>query len=83
MDLFRKPLINSMVGTTGRQRVPKDSLFNLMFPVPTISEQNKITEILSSVDGKLDLLGQKKEYMETLKKGLMEDLLTGKTRVKV
>jgi type I restriction enzyme S subunit len=83
MDLFRKPLINSMVGTTGRQRVPKDSLFNLMFPVPTITEQNRITEILSSVDGELNLLDQKRQYMETIKKGIMEDLLTGKVRVKV
>lgn len=82
-NLFRKPLIDSMVGTTGRQRVPKDSLFSLAFPVPPISEQNKITEILSSIDDKLTLLSKKRENLETIKQGLMGDLLTGKVRVKV
>ena len=82
-NLFRKPLIDSMVGTTGRQRVPKDSLFSLAFPVPPISEQNKITEILSSIDDKLTLLSKKRENLETIKQRLMGDLLTGKMRVKV
>lgn len=83
MDLFRKPLINSMVGTTGRQRVPKDSLFNLIFPVPPFPEQKKIADILSTVDSILELLRNKKGKLETMKKGLMNDLLTGKVRVKV
>ena len=82
-SLFRKPLIDSMVGTTGRQRVPKDSLFSLSFPVPPIQEQQKITEILTTVDHKLELLRNKKTHLEKLKKGLMEDLLTGKVRVKI
>ncbi len=83
LSLFRKPLIDSMVGTTGRQRVPKDSLFNLSFPVPPIPEQQKISEILTTIDHKLELLRSKKTHLEELKKGMMEDLLTGRVRVKV
>lgn len=83
LSLFRKPLIDSMVGTTGRQRVPKDSLFSLSFPVPPFPEQQKIAEILTAVDNKLELLGNKKAKLEKLKKGLMSDLLTGKIRVKL
>ncbi|EQB71231.1 MAG: hypothetical protein AMDU1_APLC00031G0002 [Thermoplasmatales archaeon A-plasma] len=83
LSLFRKPLIDSMVGTTGRQRVPKDSLFNLSFPVPPIPEQQKISEILTTIDHKLELLRSKKTHLEELKKGMMEELLTGRVRVKI
>ena len=36
MDLYRQRLINSMIGTTGRQRIPKDSIYNLVFPIPPL-----------------------------------------------
>ena len=52
-------------------------------PVPPLPEQNQIAVILSAVDDKLDILQSKKFSYETLKKGLMEQLLTGKRRVKV
>ena len=83
LSLFRKPLIDSMVGTTGRQRVPKDSLFSLSFPVPPFPEQQKIAEILTTVDHKLEFLRNKKTHLEKLKKGLMGDLLTGRVRAKI
>jgi len=55
----------------------------LKLPLPSISEQQKIAEILSTVDKRLVLLRNKKERLERVKKGLMNDLLTGKRRVKV
>jgi type I restriction enzyme S subunit len=83
LGLLRKPLIDSMIGTTGRQRIPKESLFSLSVPTPPLPEQQKIAEILMTVDDKLKLLTSKREYLEKLKKGLMGDLLTGRVRVKV
>ena len=85
-DRFRKPLIDSMVGTTGRQRVPKDSLFNLSFPVPPISEQQKIAEILTTADRKIELIDREIQATEKLKRGLMQTLLTkgiGHTKFKM
>ncbi len=52
-------------------------------PLPPLPEQKKITEILSTVDKRLELLRNKKGRLEKVKKGLMNDLLTGKRRVKV
>jgi len=51
--------------------------------VPSIDEQIKLTNILESVDSKIE--GEKKylEKLIILKSGLMQDLLTGKVRVKV
>jgi type I restriction enzyme S subunit len=50
-------------------------------PLPPLSEQQKIAEILSSVDERLELLRKRKERLKRTKKGLMNDLLTGKKRV--
>ncbi len=48
-----------------------------------IEEQTKIAEILNSVDDKLEVLLEKKVSYQELKQGLMQQLLTGKIRVKV
>ncbi|RZJ55987.1 MAG: restriction endonuclease subunit S [Flavobacterium sp.] len=50
---------------------------------PSIEEQKKIGVILSSVDEKIDVLVEKKLNYQELKQGLMQQLLTGKIRVKV
>lgn len=52
-------------------------------PLPPIPEQQKIAEILSTVDRRLDALRNRKEKLGRIKKGLMNDLLTGKVRVKI
>jgi type I restriction enzyme S subunit len=53
----------------------------LKIPLPPLPEQKKIAEILSTVDKRLELLKKKKEKLERVKKGLMNDLLTGRRRV--
>jgi type I restriction enzyme, S subunit len=50
-------------------------------PHPPLPEQQKIAEILSSVDEKVEVLKEKKTYYQELKRGLMQQLLTGKIRV--
>ena len=51
--------------------------------VPPIKEQLKISEILNYADMQINLYKEKKEYLNLLKKGLMQQLLTGKIRVRV
>lgn len=67
--------------TTPHMRVPDCE--KILIKVPPIREQNRIASVLSSVDGKIDNLLTKKKKLESQKKGLMQDLLTGKVRVKV
>tara|TARA_R110000764_G_scaffold116646_1_gene203611 strand:- start:579 stop:1829 length:1251 start_codon:yes stop_codon:yes gene_type:complete len=50
---------------------------------PPLSEQQKIADILSEADAKIEKEQTQKTQLETLKKGLMQQLLTGKKRVKV
>lgn len=52
-------------------------------PLPPLPEQNKIAEILSTIDNRIQLLKEKKNKLERVKKGLMNELLTGRRRVKV
>ena len=51
--------------------------------VPPRDEQKQIASILTTVDDKLEVLQSKKSSYDTLKKGLMEQLLTGEMRVKI
>lgn len=50
-------------------------------PLPPLLEQQKIAEILSTVDKKLVLERERRGKLERIKKGLMNDLLTGRRRV--
>jgi len=56
---------------------------NLDIQIPPYAEQQKITEILSTVDKKLEILIKKRESLDKLKKWLMDNLLTGKIKVKI
>ena len=51
----RQYAIGQMTGTSGRQRVPVDSLDHLTVPVPPISIQRHIADILCALDGKIEL----------------------------
>jgi type I restriction enzyme S subunit len=64
-------------GITGRD------LQNIFIPLPSLYEQQRIAEILSGVDERLELLGKRKERLEIVKRGLMNDLLTGRKRVRI
>ena len=47
------------------------------------NEQNSLLSILSTADDEINLLNKKLEVLKEQKKGLMQQLLTGQTRVKV
>ncbi|MEM0379251.1 MAG: restriction endonuclease subunit S, partial [Nanopusillaceae archaeon] len=63
--------------------ITKDDLENLKVPLPSYSEQQKIAEILLTIDKKLKIERNRKRKLERIKQGLMDLLLTGKIRVKV
>jgi len=73
---FRNKIIASMIGTTGRQRASKESVEKLLIPLPPLPEQEKIAEVLSTVDEAIEKTGAAIEKTVRLKKGLMQRLLT-------
>ena len=75
-------LKSTKIGST-RPRVNLSDVRDMKMILPDLQEQEKIAEILSAADNKLELLRNKKTYLERIKKGLMNDLLTGKVRVNI
>ena len=53
-------------GTSGRQRVSKDVFNNLFLQVPPFQQQTSISNILSSLDDKIDLLHRQNKTLEQL-----------------
>ncbi len=52
---FRKAMIKSMTGTSGRQRVPKTAVEEFNFNLPSIEVQQKIAHSLKILDDKIAL----------------------------
>jgi type I restriction enzyme S subunit len=77
IDQCNKMMVGGQYPALSSSQVEK-----IKIPLPPLTEQKKISEILSAVDKKLELLREKKEKFERIKRGLMSDLLTGKNRVK-
>ena len=49
--------------------------------VPASAEQTAIAEVLSDMDAELAALEQRRDKTRALKQGMMQELLTGKTRL--
>ena len=56
---------------------------SIKIPIPSISEQNDFCKILESIETNIDSNEIKLFHTKSLKKALMQDLLTGKVRVAV
>ena len=68
---------------TGLPHINLGILKSFLIPLPPMPEQIEIGKALYSVDQKTAALRTKLETHIALKKALMQDLLTGKVRVKV
>ena len=74
-------VMNSDGGT--QKFISLKNIRNLKVPLPTIAEQQKIAAVLTTADNEIALLQKQLTALETEKRGLMQQLLTGKTRVKL
>lgn len=64
-----------------RMNITDTDFFNMPIPVPPLAEQEKIAEILSLWDKAIEQTKELIAYKEKQKKGLMQNLLTGKKRL--
>jgi len=76
----RKAIDAITVGSTV-EHINVTDFRKLKLPLPDISEQRKIGEILSKIGDKIAEEKRRKRKLQELKRGLMQDLLTGKVRV--
>lgn len=76
-------VIKAEAGTQAVPIINKSSFSALPVQLPGYDEQVKIGNSIASVDSKISLFESKLRSVSSLKKALMQDLLTGKVRVKI
>jgi len=84
---LNSPRITSLIkGLTAKAAQPNLSLKDvnsLTILLPSLKEQEKIAAVLTNADKEIELLEQQLADLKQEKKALMQQLLTGKRRVKV
>ncbi len=65
----------------GLLNVTPTDFLGLMFGIPSFEEQTAIAQVLTAADREIELAQQKLELLRQQKRGLMQQLLTGKKRV--
>lgn len=76
-------IINWAITTGGSvARLYNDNIKKTKIDLPTLPEQTAIAERLTTADKEIELLTQELEQQKLVKKYLMQQLLTGKIRVK-
>ncbi|MDA7825936.1 restriction endonuclease subunit S [Porticoccaceae bacterium] len=80
---LKRRLRRIVSGTTSVAAIYWSDLKNFYVLKPSISEQKKIYAVFESIDKQIKTLESKLAQTQSLKKSLMQDLLTGKVRVTV
>lgn len=73
-------IIEAEKTSNAQPKLALNRIREFIISVPSKEEQEKIAQILSSVDNEIEEYENKKQKLEELKKGLMQQLLTGKIR---
>ena len=80
-ESYRKQLDDILTGSAINNLNSKDIL-GLAFAVPpTLAEQHAIAAVLADMDAEIAALEAKRAKYECIKQGMMQELLTGKTRL--
>ena len=83
---LKQYLPKRIMGTKSNSNTPyivKDTLFDMDLLLPSGVEQELIAEVLTAADKEIETQRKKLEALRQQKQGLMQQLLTGKTRVTI
>ncbi|MDA8576317.1 restriction endonuclease subunit S, partial [Candidatus Marinamargulisbacteria bacterium] len=68
-------ILLSLASGSGRVRISKKNLFEkFVFHIPSLPEQQKIADFLTSIDKKITQVDQQLETMTQFKKGLLQQM---------
>lgn len=84
-NLFSTPewfqAVSDRSGGTTHKRISRGALGRISIKIPAIQEQTAIATILSDMDNELESLESRRDKALQIKQGMMQELLTGKTRI--
>jgi len=78
--LYLKENLIALGAGSGQQNISKGIISNFRVLVPQLEEQTEIASMLRIWDEEVEAGEKKREQLKRLKKGLMQDLLTGEVR---
>ena len=81
-DRFRNYMMVLSQGST-RFNISKNEVMKLKIELPSLHEQKAIAEVLTTADDEIATNRKKLDALRLQKRGLMQQLLTGKARVKI
>ncbi len=73
--------IMSMTAKSSVDSVRMDMIADMIIPLPSRSEQTAIAQVLSDMDAELAELEGRRDKTRMIKQGMMQELLTGRTRL--
>lgn len=76
-----REMMKSLAQGSTRYNLSKVALLKSLLLLPRMSEQKAIVAVLSDMDAELAALEQRLSKTRTLKQGMMQELLTGRTRL--
>ena len=76
-----KKLLPTLVEASTYPNIRLADYLAVEIPTPPLPEQTAIAEVLSEMDAELAALEQRREKTRALKQAMMQELLTGKTRL--
>jgi len=79
-DGMSERIFQFATGTT-RKRISRKNLSRMVIAVPPLTEQSEIAQAILPLDEQVQLSRKSISQMQRLKRGLMQDLLTGRVRV--
>jgi type I restriction enzyme S subunit len=76
-----RKLMYALAQGATRYNLSKSNFLQLEFAMPPLPEQRAIAAVLSDMDTEIAALEARREKTRALKQGMMQELLTGKTRL--
>jgi len=73
--------VDFVVESTGVPQLTAPQISSYQILLPPFPEQKAIAQILSEMDAEIEALEAKREKYQAIKQGMMQELLTGKTRL--
>lgn len=79
--VFLSIKLGDLVSTTALPSLSGAVLAQIPLQVPPVQEQSAIAGVLTDMDAELTALEQRRDKTQLLKQGMMQELLTGRTRL--